>query len=143
MEEILIWGVKTHSLFDVWSIEHFFSGMGLGATAMLFTDKKIKVDDRYLIRTIEILFVLLIAFSWEAVEHYLEVGLLGEAVKNWFHGVEFWANRLIFDPLLVLIGYLFVSKYKKLIIPARIFTITWLLIHIFILEHSMSLHEIF
>ena len=87
--------------------------------------------------------VLLIAYIWETAEHYLETGLAGETVEYWFQGVEFWANRFISDPLITVFGY-FISKYYPITVnPARIISLLWLLIHIFIFPHSMYLHDIF
>ena len=86
--------------------------------------------------------VLFLAYAWETFEHYLEVGLAGTAVEYWFQGVEFWPNRLIFDPLMLIIGYLIAKRYPKLVWPARVLSLAWLLIHIFIFPHSMYLHEL-
>ena len=61
----------------------------------------------------------------------------------WFQGVEFWANRLISDPLLTVIGYYISKKYSFFVTPARIISLLWLLVHIFLFPHSMYLHEIF
>jgi hypothetical protein len=83
------------------------------------------------------------AFLWEALEHYLEVGLLGHDVSHWFQGVEYWANRLIADPLLMLIGYYIVQHYTSIARPARVFSAIWLFFHFFIFPHSMYLHEVF
>ena len=85
----------------------------------------------------------MVAYSWETVEHYLEIGLMGEVVAFWFQGVEFWANRIISDPLITVVGYYIAKQYSKLVIPARIISIIWLLVHVFIFPHSMYLHEIF
>jgi len=83
--------------------------------------------------------VLFLAYAWETLEHYLEIGLWGAWLKYWFQWVEFWANRIIFDPLLVYLWFLLGTKYPKLVLPARIFTATWLLIHLFIFPNSMYL----
>ena len=64
-------------------------------------------------------------------------------VKYWFQGVEFWPNRLIFDPLMLILGYLIVKKYSFLVNPARVLSLIWLLTHIFIFPHSMYLHDLF
>jgi hypothetical protein len=86
--------------------------------------------------------VLFLAFLWETIEHYLESGAAGKVVADWFFGVEFWANRIVTDPLAVLVGYFLAKKFPRTIWPARILSILWLLIHIFVFPHSMFLHEI-
>ena len=92
---------------------------------------------------LDILGVLFLAYAWETLEHYLETGLAGSAVEFWFQGVEFWPNRLITDPLMLLLGYLIAKKYPRFVIPARIASVAWLFIHIFIFPHSMYLHYLF
>ena len=70
-------------------------------------------------------------------------GLAGNLVEYWFQGVEFWANRFISDPLITVMRYYISKKYIFLVNPARILSLLWLLIHIFIFPHSMYLHELF
>lgn len=135
-----IFGLKTIALFDVWSIEHFASGIVIGN--MIYTKKlKSNIPDTWLKRY-NLYKILFIIFFWEVLEHYLEEGLLGERVMFWFQGVEFWGNRLITDPMLMLLGYYVVILYPHINIIARIFSFFWLVIHIFIFPHSMYLHEI-
>jgi len=141
IEQFTIWGTKTHSFFDVWSFEHFFSGMAIGATAMYFTNKKIKNTDKEMSKYVEIFFVLFLAYFWESIEHYMELGILGDTVKYWLQGVEHWSNRLISDPLLILLGYFTVRRYVYLTNYARILNFTWLFLHIFLFPHSMYIHE--
>jgi hypothetical protein len=86
--------------------------------------------------------VLWIAFMWEAVEHYLETGLLGFKVEYWFQGVEFWGNRLLADPLLLLFGYWIAKRYPKYVLPARILSAIWLVVHIFLFPDSMYLQRV-
>jgi len=87
--------------------------------------------------------VLFLAYLWETIEHYLEVGTAGAWLEYWFQGVEFWPNRIIADPLMLVLGYMIAKKYPQLVIPARIFSIAWLLTHLFIFPHSMYLHDLF
>ena len=142
----MIWGLKTVAFFDIWTLEHLLSGISIGSFSMYLNKRKIKnefkIDDHkgfYF----DMILVLLIAYIWETAEHYLETGLAGESVQYWFQGVEFWANRFISDPLITVLGY-FISKYYPITVtPARIISLLWLLIHIFIFPHSMYLHDIF
>lgn len=144
----IIWGLKTHALMDVWTIEHVLSGLSVGHAVKKKNHKvfktKLNIDESLIsTRHFDLLGVLFLAYLWEAIEHYLEVGLAGAKVEYWFQGVEMWGNRLIFDPLMLVIGYLIAKKYPKLVIPARILSALWLIIHIFVFPDSMYLHEIF
>ena len=142
----MIWGLKTVAFFDIWTIEHLLSGISIGSFSMYLNRKKIKNEfkiDTHRGYYFDMILVLLIAYIWETAEHYLETGLAGESVEYWFQGVEFWANRFISDPLITVFGY-FISKYYPITVtPARIISLLWLLIHIFIFPHSMYLHDIF
>ena len=138
--------LKTVAFFDIWTLEHLLSGISIGSFSMYLNKKKIKNEfkvDTHKSYYFDIILVLLIAYVWETAEHYLETGLAGESVEYWFQGVEFWANRFISDPLITVFGY-FISKYYPITVtPARIISLLWLLIHIFIFPHSMYLHDIF
>ena len=143
----MIWGLKTLAFFDIWTLEHLLSGISIGAFSIQINNKLFKNNfalNRKDINTsyFDLILVLLIAYMWETVEHYLETGLAGYRVEFWFQGVEFWANRFISDPLITVIGYYISKKYLFLVNPARILSLLWLLIHIFIFPHSMYLHEI-
>ena len=144
----MIWGLKTVSIFDVWTIEHFLSGISIGALAvrcnMKIFKNKLDLDSRDIkTRYFDLIFVLLAAYSWETVEHYMESGLTGDVVAYWFQGVEFWANRILTDPLITVMGYYIAMANPALVFPARIVSLIWLLVHVFIFPHSMYLHEIF
>lgn len=140
-----LWGLKTESWFDVWSIEHLLTGISLGGLSILlhqWRGKKLCNADLSCSQQYqETIFVLLVAFVWEALEHYLETGLLGERVTYWFQGVEFFGNRLITDPLLMLAGLYIARRYSWMTLPARAIGLIWLSVHVFIFEHSMVLHE--
>ena len=160
----IIWGVKTVALFDVWTFEHILSGISVGSAVKKNNKKALK---RFIegfgqavrsgeYKKIKNLFhrqkhhslhfdlmgVLFLAYAWETVEHYLETGLAGQWVEYWFQGVEFWGNRLITDPLMLVLGYYIAKRWPGLVVPARIASLVWLLVHIFIFPHSMHLHEI-
>lgn len=150
----MIWGLKTEAIFDVWTIEHILSGISIGAGCIVHNKKhlgdifhavkeKIIPSKRisFLKYKYDILAVLFLAYLWETIEHYLETS--GGIVEYWFQGVEFWPNRIISDPLMLVLGYLIAKKYPKLIWPARVLSILWLFVHIFIFPHSMYLHELF
>jgi len=139
-------GHKTSAFFDVWSIEHIVSGICCGSFVIWYAKKEksnLKTiqtqgnDTRF-----ELVCLLCIAFVWEAFEHYLESGIAGDVVQVWLQGVEAWHNRLVSDPLMMVIGYFIVRKYPKVIWTARIFSLTWLVVHIFVFPHSMYLSDV-
>ena len=139
----MIWGLKSLACFDVWSFEHFFSGVSIDATLLVFMERRLKIDahDR---NHAYIYFsgLLVLTYCWETVEHYLETGLLGAGVSYWFQGVEFWANRMITDPLLNLAGAWVARRAMFIVKGVRLFIFIWLGIHIFVFPHSMYLHEL-
>ena len=147
-----LWGHKTEAFFDVWSFEHLMVGMGLASGVWLINYKPwkkvleeveslnplVKLKNNY-----DLICVLLLAFMWESLEHYLEMGLLGARVEYWFQGTEFWGNRLITDPLMVVGGYFIAKNYRFLVVPGRFISLAWIVIHLLVFPHSMYLHEIF
>ncbi len=144
----IIWGLKTVAIFDVWTFEHLLSGLSIGSfvatqNAKVFQNQLSSSNQLITTKYFDLIGVLLLAFAWETLEHYLETGLAGELVKHWFQGVEFWANRLISDPIMLVAGYYIVKQRPKLVWPARILSVIWLFVHVFVFEHSMYLHEIF
>ena len=144
----LLWGLKTVAMFDVWTFEHILAGVSIGQISKNKNRKHIKnlnPNLPYAHKTViwfEILLVLALAYAWEALEHYLESGLAGNMVEFWFQGVEHWTNRLIADPLMLVVGYYLVKRFPRFIMPARVLSIGWLIVHIFIFPHSMWLHYI-
>jgi len=143
-----LWGLKTVAVFDVWTYEHILSGLSVGNLVKNSNKKhlkkhypnlKVNIFTKY---RFDIVLLLCIGFLWEAVEYYLEQGLAGKAVEFWFQGVEFWPNRLIADPLMLVIGYIFIQRFPKLVWPARCLSLTWLIVHIFVFPHSMYLHTL-
>ncbi len=141
----VFFGEKTIAWFDVWSIEHLVAGISAYSIAAWIGHHihKGEAVSPALFKRIIFLILLVMAYGWETLEHYLEAGTTGlESVTYWFQGVEFWGNRLITDPLLVLVGGYLAMKHPRLITPARIFSATWLIIHIFVFPHSMYLHTL-
>lgn len=144
----ILWGLKIHAIFDVWTIEHLLTGVSVGSAVKKKNHKvfqKIldKINHNHHSWWFDITGVLFFAYLWETLEHYLEVGLAGPVVEYWFQGVEFWPNRLIADPLMLALGYLIAKRFPFLVWPARALSIGWLIVHIFIFPHSMYLHELF
>lgn len=139
----MLWGLKTVALFDFWSIEHMVSGISLFGLAGLASARVVPDDTPAQLKYhYGMVLVLLAAYVWESVEFYGEIGWWGAAAQRWFYGIEFWPNRIIIDPLLVLAGFGIAQKYPGLVWPARIFSVAWLVVHVFIFPHSMYLNEI-
>ncbi|MDE0419873.1 MAG: hypothetical protein OXK76_03160 [Gammaproteobacteria bacterium] len=143
----VVWGLKTTSLFDVWSFEHFMAGISVGGIVVLVNRRAMSQlpmsPGSHRHAWFDIAGCLFLAYLWETIEHYLENGTAGEAVRYWFQGIEFWGNRLIVDPLLLLLGMLLVSRCPWLAWPARAISTLWLAIHVFVFPHCMYLYEIF
>lgn len=143
----IIWGLKTQAIFDVWTIEHVLSGISVGNVVLrqhhnVLTKWFGPAHAMHSWR-LDLTGVLMAAFAWETVEHYLETGLAGPIVQHWFQGVEMWANRIIADPAMLVAGYILARRYPACVLPARILSALWLLVHVFVFPHSMYLHEIF
>jgi hypothetical protein len=148
-------GPKTTAFFDIWSIEHIMVGVSIGSIAIWHSKKKLfgffsdigeslaQAFQKHskTITRFDIITVLFYAYLWETIEHYLETGLIGDQATYWFQGVEAWDNRFISDPLMLVVGYFIVRRYPKLLWPARVFSATWLLVHIFVFPHSMYLQD--
>ncbi len=122
------------------------SGISIGSSVRSHNHQKIKkiapnenpADHSF---HFDLVGVLFIAYLWETIEHYLETGLAGAHVEYWFQGVEFWMNRIIADPALLVLGYFIAKRYPRMVIPARIFTAIWLFVHIFLFPNSMYLQQ--
>lgn len=133
-----IWGWKTEALLDVWSFEHFISGITIGGLLLYF------LRNKNLSRWQFVGMVLAVAYGWEFFEYQLEMGRSGiERVTYWFQGVEHWANRLGSDPFFVLMGALVARQYKPTHLPARVTSVAWMSVHVFIFPHCMYLHTLF
>jgi hypothetical protein len=143
---ILRW-VKTVAWFDVWTFEHILSWLSMWhavrkSNHTVFKKKLWLEKSHITTRYFDIIGVLFVAYLRETIEHYLESWLTWESVKYWFQWVEFRWNRIIADPLMMVIWYLIAKKYPRLIMPARVLSIVRLLVHIFVFPHSMYLHHL-
>ena len=142
-----IWGLKTAAIFDVWTFEHLSAGLSIGSIVKKKTKEELqnvnsKVNENYKTAIkFSVVAILFIAYIWEAVEHYIEQGLIGEWWKYWFQGVEFWPNRLITDPLMLVTGYFIVLKYPWMKWPARCFSAVWIFTNLFLVPHSMTIQQ--
>jgi hypothetical protein len=142
-----LWGYKTVAMFDVWSIEHFVTGMNMFFLSINWHQlfgRPIPNDKWLPAATLLSLFgwIMVGCYGWESLEHYLETGLAGAKVEYWFQGVEHWSNRLITDPLLILAGSWLAYRHRRLNIPSKIFSLSWVMVHIFLFPHSMYLQQL-
>src|SRR3954467_6458043 len=136
----MIFGPKTVAWLDVWSIEHLVSGMAISSFCVLLADKVFLKGVREIPPAVEtrvyVITILLVEYMWEAVEFYMEAGYTHvAAITYWFQGVEFWGNRLVADPLITWCGGIVGLRRPGLVLPARIFSLAFLLTHIFIFPH--------
>jgi hypothetical protein len=142
----MIIGDKTLAWFDIWSIEHFISGATLGSIILIFLRKVLNenlvVFEKRSTLGLYLILIFGCSYVWEAVEHYLEEGLLNASVTFWFHGVEFWGNRLITDPILVALGSFVYLRWPRIGTFAYIFSTSWVFVHVLVFPHCMYLQEL-
>ena len=126
IEKLNLFGHKSNSIFDIWTIVHISTGAALGF--VMIGLQKFKIHH-------PIILLLLISSTWEIVEHYLEIKG-PPTIANWFAGEESLLNRLFADQLSLVVGFALV-KYKPMIFPfALAISLTILIAHI-ILGDSM------
>lgn len=136
-----LFGDKTTSWFDIWSIEHLFSGFGLSSLARRLIDPEHRSIPSKRMRSIALV-TLVLALAWECIEHYIEEGVTtSDQITYWFQGVEFWGNRLLTDPFIVVLGAILAQRYQHLSAIGKLFSACWLAVHLFLLPNSMSLQE--
>ncbi len=139
---MVIFGAKTVALFDVWSIEHFIAGMSVFAVARLVARRILPQDTKMTFGACGV-YVLCLSYIWEVLEFYMEAGYTNiDVVTYWFQGIELWTNRIITDPLLVFLGSYVAFRFPIVIWFSRIFSVSWLGVHIFIFPHCMYLQEL-
>jgi len=125
---VKVWGYKDEAIFDIWTVEHVASGMGVAYFAIL--------QRKWFHHPIALL--ILICVFWELTEHYLETQSF-EALMFWFAGTEHWMNRILSDQLAVLLGFTIIKAFPQLISHARVFSICFVGLHIW-LGSSMYFH---
>lgn len=136
-----LFGHKSIALFDIWTIEHFFSGANLCVFLALVRSKLKLGSDHRTKLVLEFFFVLTIELFWEIIEHYLETGAIMPSFQYWFQGVECFENRAISDPIVTMLGFIFIKKFAQFRLFSSIFSVIWLFFHIFIFPHSMYLQD--
>lgn len=138
---MILFGDKAIALLDLWSIEHFCAGCNSALAVAALTKKYFQNLDRRSQLTFQVMFLLLIEFFWEIIEHYLEAGVSYQIVTDWFAGVEYIWNRALMDPIVTLLGLVFISRFPKAKIFSIIFSFVWLYVNIFVFSDSMGLNR--
>jgi hypothetical protein len=143
----MIFGPKTGAWLDVWSLEHFVSGMAISSFCVLLADKVflkgVKEIPVVAETRVYIITILLVEYMWEVMEFYMEAGYTHvTAITYWFQGVEHWGNRLLADPLITWSGGIVGLHRPRLVLPARVFSLTFLLVHLFVFPHCMYLQDL-
>jgi len=134
-----IFGHKSVSVFDLWSIQHFLVGIGVGRlfvrliAPLANAHNQSRYTELYALSA-----VVSFVYIWEWLETCLENGLVGGAVANWFHGQEWMLNRWLMDPLLVFVGYFIGRKCTRVVWPSRVFVVSFLIVFVFYFKHSMA-----
>lgn len=88
--------------------------------------------------------VFMVSCLWELTEFYMETGYVNAWLTHWLQGVEHPLNRLVADPLMMILGAMVASRcMTPWLVPvaARLFSLAWLYLHLFMLEDSMKLQE--
>lgn len=138
---IELFGAKTTAAFDLWSLEHFFTGANVAIFGGKMRRRFNVCNDNP--RLFVIAFVLICELFWEVVEHYLEAGAMTmfPRVEYWFHGVEAFVNRAISDPLMTVAGGFFIMRFPKWKIFCVLFSTIWVTVHVFFFPHCMYSQE--
>ncbi|MBU4480013.1 hypothetical protein KKG48_01030 [Patescibacteria group bacterium] len=114
----IFFGDSKIAMFDLWSIQHFLTGVLIGSLLLNSENRETKKWQKI------IPFILFLALGWELAEIYLETGVV---LKNWT-GFEHWTNRMIADPFVTLMGgitgYSVKDSWKIAIVPV----VMWLVI---------------
>ena len=82
---MILWGYKDLALLDIWTIEHIVSGASISGFLKYYSDKFLENDRNR--RIVFFTALMLLAYLWESVEHYLETGMAGNAVALWFYEI--------------------------------------------------------
>lgn len=128
--DVKLWGVKTEALFDVWFLQHLFSGIILCYGT---------IANRGILKY-PLFVAILMAYAWEGLEYWLEIKS-HEVIMLWFAGLEHPLNKFVIDPLAAAIGFALVKKFPDLIYPALILAFFFLLIHLW-LGDSMAIQKL-
>lgn len=131
----LLFGERSNAIFDLWSLQHCMSGVILGA---LITTIKPSLKKR---RIVFFAYILTVAYLWELLELTMELGWFGHSIASWKGGFEHWGNRLMGDPVMVLIGGFISLKLTKVWRWISIPAILWAIVNV-AAPHSMYIQRL-
>ena len=140
---MILFGDKTVALFDLWSLEHFFTGCNSAALIGFLYHKfsKEKNEDKLFI--LQAMTLAILELYWESLEFYLEAGYSYDIVTHWFQGVEYMGNRLITDPLVTVGGLFFIRRFPKIKWIAAPFSLIWLYVHLVVYDNCMAVQDLY
>ncbi len=116
-----LFGRTDEAALDLWSGQHLMNGVLFAALYALLLRRGEKPTPSEFCW-----FVLLCSTVWELIESGTDLGWGGERVANWMTGVEHWSNRLVADPLIVVLGSNIYQRVPRIIYPVVLGTIVWL-----------------
>lgn len=128
--DIKLFGHKSTSIFDIWTLAHISIGAVVGYFAII-------------LRSVEfhhpIMLLLLIFFGWEIVEHYIEISNI-MYLSDWFGGQENILNRLVGDQVAIVLGFLLI-KQKPSFLPLAVLLAGSVLVFHLAIGNSMYLFQ--
>lgn len=140
---MIIFGDKTVALFDLWSIEHFFTGCNSAALIGFLYHKFSSEKNEKTLFLLQWLTLATLELYWESLEFYLEAGYSIDRVTHWFQGVEYMGNRLITDPIITVAGLFVVRAFPKIRWVAIPFSLVWLYFNLIYYDNCMEVQNRF
>lgn len=113
-------GHKSLAIFDLWSIQHFLSG--IIASWLIF---RLVAWTSFSNQFGWLFTICLVAYLWEFVEVFIEAGYFGQKAAVWKDGFEHWSNRFISDPLTAVLGAIVYINFSWTVFPAIVLNIVW------------------
>lgn len=111
----VLFGDKQVAMFDLWSLQHFLTGILIGWFAVRHPSP--------VVATIGL------AYAWEALEWFMEDGGMGARIASWKAGNEHWANRCIGDPAMVSLGAMLSMRQPRVLWAALPCAVGWLAVN--------------
>ena len=127
--DVKVWGHKTESIMDIWSIVHIATGISISG---------ILINLRKICPTPLVILMVIVGY-WEIYEPYFET-VVHPIIVEWFGGTEHWINRGFADPMCAFFGFYIVKRHPGILPYVRIFSFIFLFFHIVVLQNSMYFH---
>ena len=140
---MILFGDKTVALFDLWSLEHFFTGCNSAALIGFFYHKFSKQKNEKILFAYQAMTLAILELYWESFEFYLEAGYSYDIITYWLQGVEYMGNRLITDPIMTVGGLFFIRRFPRAKIVAAIFSLIWLYLHLVVFDNCMAVQDLY